>query len=230
MGGRALSLKRKPVIFCDFDGTITMSDNIVAIMKHFSPPGYEPIMQDILDRRITLLEGVSALFALIPSSRKDEVIDFVLGQAGIREGFDTFLQYIRSQDIEFFVTSGGMDFFIQPLLAPFDIPADHIYCNSADFTKEAIEIVWPHTCQPPCVNGCGMCKTTVMRRYPQEHYTRILIGDSLTDFEGAKIADLVYSRSILTTKCQELGVPHVPFETFHEIVNDLTTKLEQGVL
>ncbi|GIP25684.1 2-hydroxy-3-keto-5-methylthiopentenyl-1-phosphate phosphatase [Paenibacillus sp. J23TS9] len=221
---------KKPVIFCDFDGTITLSDNIVAIMKHFKPEGYEPMMKRTVDQEITLREGVGNMFALLPSSRKDEIVDFVLSRAGIREGFREFLDYVKQENIEFYVTSGGMDFFIDPLLAPFDIPVSHIYCNSADFNGENIEILWPHPCQNPCDNGCGMCKTTVMRRFPEDQYERILIGDSLTDFEGAKIADMVYSRSILTDKCAELGVKHVPFQNFFDIMGDMKQKQQQGVL
>ena len=220
-------MSKKTVIFCDFDGTITLSDNIVAIMKHFQPAGYEPIMKDIVDQKISLQQGVSALFGLIPSKQKNEVIEFVLGQAGIRDGFAEFLSYVRNEGIEFYVTSGGMDFFIDPLLAPFGIPKDHVYCNRADFTGDHIQILWPHPCKAPCTNDCGMCKATIMRNFDPNSYERILIGDSLTDFQGAKIADLVYSRSILTKKCEELQVPHVPFTTFFDILENLQSKRAQ---
>ncbi|MNJ65069.1 2-hydroxy-3-keto-5-methylthiopentenyl-1-phosphate phosphatase [compost metagenome] len=59
-----------------------------------------------------------------------------------------------------------------------------------------------------------------MRQFPTNRYERILIGDSLTDFEGAKLADRVYSRARLTEKCKELGVNHTPFETFYDIRDD----------
>lgn len=75
-----------------------------------------------------------------------------------------------------------------------------------------------------------MCKVTVMDRFPSDQYYRILIGDSLTDFEGAKQADLVYSRSSLTKQCEQLGVFHVPFETFTDIQSDMQDKQKQGVL
>ncbi|WP_433946487.1 2-hydroxy-3-keto-5-methylthiopentenyl-1-phosphate phosphatase [Paenibacillus sp. SN-8-1] len=210
----------EPIVFCDFDGTITVSDNIVAIMKHFKPAGYEPIMEQILAGKISIHEGVGAMFALMPSDRREEILEFVLGQAGIREGFGDFLGYLRSKDIPFYVTSGGIDFFVKPLLAPFDIPDDHIYCNGSDFSGDNIKITWPHLCDEHCSNDCGMCKTTVMRRFPADRYERILIGDSLTDFEAAKLADRIYSRSHLTEKCVELGVPHTPFETFVDITED----------
>ncbi len=211
---------RQPVIFCDFDGTITNSDNIVAIMKHFAPAGYETILNEVFHQQRSIRDGVTAMFGLMPSSQKQDIIDFVMQHAGIRAGFAQFLAFVREQQIPYYVTSGGIDFFLKPLLEPFGIPDDHIFCNSADFSGEYIEILWPHPCDEHCSNDCGMCKTTVMREFPPEQYERILIGDSVTDFEGAKIADLVYSRSTLTEKCRELGVPHVPFETFHDIIAD----------
>lgn len=216
-----MNITKQPVIFCDFDGTITNSDNIVLIMKYFKPEGVEQIMQKILSEEISIRQGVSAMFSLIPSSERDELTQFVLGQAGIREGFEEFLDYVRECNIPFYVTSGGIDFFLEPLLTPFNIPPAHIYCNGADFSEDHITITWPHPCDDQCSNDCGMCKATVIRRFPEDHYERILIGDSITDFEGAKLVDRVYSRASLTKKCQELGVPHTTFETFFDIKEDL---------
>lgn len=222
-----VAFPRKPVLFCDFDGTITLSDNIVAVMKHFNPPGWEPIVNDIVGGRKSLQVGVGEMFALFPSSKKDEVTRYILESAGIRAGFPELLQWCKDHDVPFYVTSGGIDFFVEPLLAPFGIPANHIYCNGSDFSGENIKITWPHECDDECSNGeCGMCKTTVIRRFPKDEYFRILIGDSITDFEGAKIVDLVFSRSHLTDRCRELGYPHIPFETFHDIIRHL----EQGGL
>jgi len=229
-GAGAVNFPRPPVLFCDFDGTITLSDNIVAIMQHFEPPGVQDIVDDIVAQRKSLRQGVGEMFALLPSSLKDEIRDFVLRTAGIRPGFPELLDWCRRHDVPFYVTSGGIDFFLLPILAPFGIPADHIFCNGSDFSGETIRITWPHPCDDECDKDCGMCKTTIMRRFPREQYFRILIGDSLTDFEGAKIADLVFSRSHLTEKCKELDVPHIPFETFFDVIRHLEQGMKQGGL
>lgn len=220
-----MSVSKQPIIFCDFDGTITNSDNIVAIMKHFSPPGYEKIMNEVVAGQRSIRDGVGKMFALLHSSQKQEIVDYVMSTAGIREGFSDFLALVHRHQVPFYVTSGGIDFFLKPLLAPFEIAKDHIFCNGSDFSGEYIEIVWTHPCDDHCQNDCGMCKTTVMRQFSPDQYERILIGDSLTDFEGAKIADLVYSRSVLTDKCVELGVDHVPFHTFHDIISDFGQRI-----
>ncbi|QAY66118.1 2-hydroxy-3-keto-5-methylthiopentenyl-1-phosphate phosphatase [Paenibacillus protaetiae] len=216
-----LAAGKKRIIFCDFDGTITVNDNIVAIIQHFNPPGWEAIAQQVLDQQISIQEGVGRMFRLLPASLQAEVVDFGISNVRIRDGFEELLAYCKEQDIEFYVTSGGIDFFVYPVLERFGIDTSHIYCNGSDFTGEFIEITWPHPCDEHCTNHCGMCKTTIMRRFPADRYERIIIGDSVTDFEGAKLADVVYSRSHLTAKCSELGIAHTEFETFHDIIADL---------
>lgn len=216
-----MTTAKKRIIFCDFDGTITVNDNIVAIIKHFNPPGWEEIATSVLSQQISIRDGVGQMFRLLPTSKQKEVVEYGINNVQIRDGFAELLQYCKDEQIEFYVTSGGIDFFVFPVLARFGIPEDHIYCNGSDFSGEQIEITWPHPCDGQCTNDCGMCKTTIMRRFPASEYERIIIGDSVTDFEGAKLADTVFSRHYLTEKCKELGLPHTEFTTFHDIVHEL---------
>ena len=87
----------QPVIFCDFDGTITTKDNIMAIMKKFAPPEWEPIKDQILGQEISIQQGVTQLFNLLSTDQKDEITQFVLDQAQIREGFEDFVAYTKAQ-------------------------------------------------------------------------------------------------------------------------------------
>lgn len=215
---------KKKIVFCDFDGTITVNDNIIAIIKHFNPEGWEELVKQTISTEISIKEGVGSLFRLLPASMKDEVIRFSISNAKIREGFAQFVDFCKQEGIELYITSGGIDFFVYPILAEFKIDPDHIYCNGSNFSGERIEILWPHYCDEHCQNDCGMCKPTVMRKFPTEQYERIIIGDSVTDFEGAKLADRVYSRSHLTEKCHELGIPYTAFETFYDIIEAMKQK------
>jgi Haloacid Dehalogenase superfamily, subfamily IB, phosphoserine phosphatase-like/2,3-diketo-5-methylthio-1-phosphopentane phosphatase len=216
---------KERIIFCDFDGTITMNDNIVAVIRHFDPPGWKEIVDDVIAERKSVRRGVGELFRLLPTSRKDEIIDFAVNNVVIRDGFAELIRFCRYEGIEFYVTSGGIDFFVYPILAKYDVPRDRIFCNGSDFSGERVEITWPHPCEPPCANDCGMCKTTIMRRFQPERYERIVIGDSVTDFEAAKMADAVFARSHLTEKCKALGVPHTPYETFHDVIDALEERM-----
>lgn len=211
-------MSRKLVLFCDFDGTITEKDNIVAIVRKFAPPEWEALTEQILSQKISVQEGVGKLFQLIPSSLRQEIIDYIVNEAQIRPGFAEFVSFCRQEGIELLITSGGIDFFVEPILAPFDLSGVPTYCNSSDFSGERITITWPHSCDEHCTNGCGMCKTTIIRKYDPASYYRVVIGDSITDLAGAKIADFVIARSFLAQKSEELHLPHQTFATFHDVI------------
>ncbi|MGZ4135040.1 MAG: 2-hydroxy-3-keto-5-methylthiopentenyl-1-phosphate phosphatase [Tumebacillaceae bacterium] len=209
-------MSKRIAIFCDFDGTITERDMIITIMEKFGAPGWEKIKDQILGQDITIQSGVGQLFAGVPTSNRDAVAAYAQEVAVIRAGFAEFLTFCREQGIDFWVTSGGIDFFVLPLLEPFAIE-NPIYCNGSDFGGEMIEILWPHACDEHCDNGCGMCKPSVLRKFPEDLY-KVVIGDSITDLQAAKQADFVLARSFLLQKCEELGLPHAPFATFHDCI------------
>jgi 2-hydroxy-3-keto-5-methylthiopentenyl-1-phosphate phosphatase len=216
---------KKPVIFCDFDGTITNNDNIIAIMKKFDPPGWQPIKDDILDQKISIREGVSKMFGLLPVSSKKDIIDYVLEQAVIRDGFEEFVSYTRKHDIPLYIVSGGIDFFVHPLLEPFG-PFAGVYCNEADFSGDTIRIHFPHGCDDQCASqGCGCCKPSIIRELLDEGTSSIVIGDSITDLEASKQADLVIARDFLIQKCEELGIPYEPFENFQDVTGIIDSRL-----
>ena len=218
-------MSRKLVLFCDFDGTITEKDNIVSIVRKFAQPEHEALreslIEQILTQKITIQSGVGQLFQLIPSSKRQEIVTYILGEAKIRPGFAEFVRFCREEGIEWLITSGGIDFFLEPLLAPFDLAGVPLFCNGSDFSGERIRITWPHHCDDQCHNGCGMCKTTIIRRYDPAEYYRVIIGDSITDLAGAKICDYVIARSLLAEKAAELRLKHRTFATFHDVIDIL---------
>jgi 2-hydroxy-3-keto-5-methylthiopentenyl-1-phosphate phosphatase len=220
---------KKPVIFCDFDGTITENDNIIAIMKHFDPPGWKQIVDDCFAGQLTLQDAVGSMFALLPSADKDEIVKFVLEHIRIRAGFPDLLAYSKKHRIDFLVASGGIDFFVYPTLEPFEIETSRIFCNGSDFSGVTIRILWPHACGDACEHkGCGMCKPTIIDSYPSDTYERIMIGDSVSDFPAAKVADTIFARSHLAERCEELGLPFYRYETFHEVVTQLDAHLTRS--
>lgn len=81
----------KPVIYCDFDGTITESDNIIAIMKRFSPPNWEKIKDQILSREISISEGVGKLFSGLPSEKEMKLQSLQLKMPKYEKGFQNLL-------------------------------------------------------------------------------------------------------------------------------------------
>lgn len=213
----------KPVIFCDFDGTVTEKDNILSIMNKFAAPGWDELKDAVLDRRVSIREGVGKMFSLLPVSLKDEIIEYAVENARIRPGFQEFLDFAYEEGIPVYIVSGGIDFFIEPIIESFG-PITGIFCNGSDFSQDTIKVEWPNSCDGQCSNDCGCCKPSIMRKLDQSGTYRIVIGDSVTDLEAAKQADYVFARDYLKIKCEEWRIPHTPFETFYDCIEALKTK------
>ncbi|APH05559.1 2-hydroxy-3-keto-5-methylthiopentenyl-1-phosphate phosphatase [Bacillus weihaiensis] len=208
------------VIICDFDGTITETDNIIAIMKKFAPPEWNELKNGVLSQEISISEGVGKMFQLLPASLKQEIIDYILEYAEIRKGFKEFVAYTKEKKIPLYIVSGGIDFFVYPLLDGL-VDSDQIYCNRANFEGEKIKIEWPHTCDDTCSNECGCCKPSLIRQLTTSKQEKIVIGDSITDLQAAKLADYVIARDLLLEKSKELDLPYRPFTTFFDVMNIL---------
>jgi 2-hydroxy-3-keto-5-methylthiopentenyl-1-phosphate phosphatase len=216
----------RPVIYCDFDVTITESDNIISIMKKFAPPIWEQIKDQILSQEISISEGVGKLFAELPSNQRDEITKFAIENAKIREGFSEFVEFARTEDIPLYIVSGGIDFFVYPILEKFG-PFEGIYCNQSDFSGENIKILWPYTCDSYCQNECGCCKPSIIRKINKdEECFTIVIGDSVTDLEAAKQADFILARDLLEEKCSEWGLDYKGFTTFYDCIDEIKNRIE----
>jgi 2-hydroxy-3-keto-5-methylthiopentenyl-1-phosphate phosphatase len=218
--GRNKKMTKQPIIFCDFDGTITESDNIISIMKHFAPPEWEIIKDGVLGQTISVKQGVGKMFSLLPSTLKEDIVQYVKKTGKLRAGFSEFVPFTIEQNIPLYIVSGGIDFFVYPMLENY-VDKKQIYCNASDFSTDTIHILWPHSCDEHCSNDCGCCKPSILRQFDSDKYEKIVIGDSITDLQAAKAADYVYARDFLIEKCEELNIPYTPFETFTEIMHDL---------
>ncbi|WP_078409211.1 2-hydroxy-3-keto-5-methylthiopentenyl-1-phosphate phosphatase [Priestia abyssalis] len=211
---------KKPVIFCDFDGTITHSDNIIALMKEFAPPEWEAIKDDVLAQNISIKEGVGKMFSLLPVTLKQQLIEFLLEKAKIREGFAEFVSFTKEEGFPLYIVSGGIDFFVHPMLDGL-VEKENIYCNGSDFSGDTITITWPHSCDDKCSNDCGCCKPSLIRKLEREEDFKIVVGDSITDLQAAKMADAVIARDFLSEKCEELQIPYFPFTTFYDVIDHI---------
>ncbi len=210
-------MNRQVVIFCDFDGTAAEQEVIVSLFKAFGPPGWEVVRDAIIAGTMSVREGVGRLFAQIPSCRVPEMVAYARRIATLRSGFREFLEYCRVHGHRFLLTSGGIDFFIHPILEGI-LPRDQIYCNGSDCSGPTVRILWSHGCDEHCRADCGMCKPSIMRRFPPEQYRRVVVGDGVTDLPAAKLADLVVARDLLAVKCREAGIPYELFETFYDVM------------
>lgn len=210
-------MSRQVVIFCDFDGTVAEQEVIVSLFEAFAPPEWEAVRDAVIGGTMSVRAGVGHLFAQIPSRRVPEMVAYARRIAAFRPGFREFLEYCRAHGHQFLLTSGGIDFFIYPLLDGL-LPRDQIYCNGSDVSGPTVRILWPYACDDQCQADCGMCKPSIMRRFPPDRYLRVVVGDGVTDLEAARLADRVMARDLLALRCEQAGIVYEPFETFYDVM------------
>ncbi|WP_040288460.1 MtnX-like HAD-IB family phosphatase [Alicyclobacillus hesperidum] len=205
-------------LICDFDGTISERDMITTIMERFAPEESKPIIEAVKQGRRTVKDGVEAMFQLIPSDQYDEVARFAQDHTRVRHGFPQFIHTCAQLGWKLSVVSGGFDFFVLPVIHKFSTGAVDIYCNHLDTSGHRLHVQWSHPCDPACEGGCGLCKPSVIRELVQPGDSVIVIGDGVTDFKAAQMADFVFARAQLLALVEERGIPHLPFTTFDDIV------------
>ena len=214
--------KGDAVVFCDFDGTITTKGMIDEIGEVFIGQRWLDLKRRMLDRKLTLLEGVPMAFESIPSSQKDAIVNHVRKTAVIRDGFGQLLDFCDENALPFVVVSGGLDFFVETVLAQYYSRLARVYTIGTDFSSKNLWLTHTYVC-----DTCGLCKAKVMDEYPGKAH--ILIGDGLTDLHGAHQADLVFARAGLAEYLSKEGCEFKPYDTFFEVIDGIKEFMESDV-
>lgn len=199
----------KRIVFCDFDGTITVAETFVAMADRFTPEVAARLRPQIYSQQITLREGVRQTIESIPSAKYPEIIEFIRSQP-IREGFGEFLDFLQTENIPIVVISGGLQIMVETALTPYRDRITAIHAIELDTTGEYL--------QPSSRYASGteyVAKAKIMADYGADE--TIAIGDGITDWQIAEAADLVFALPPLTKYLDERSKPYLSWTDFHDI-------------
>lgn len=212
-------------VLLDFDGTLTQQDMGELLLDTFASREWRKEAEAWRSDAITFKELNEREFSHLPSGKQREMVQFALERATLRPGALALVRFCELKGIPLEIVSGGLDFYIHPLLRKFGI--EHIPLSSfkaADFSQG--ERVVPT--YPPGVVVCdisGVCKCSRVWRYQEKGYRVVYLGDGNSDRCVAGKADVVYARRLLARYCQEQGIVYTPFETMDEVVAGLKSLL-----
>jgi len=102
------------IILCDFDGTITLEDTCVKILRQFVEENWEQYDTLLENGQISLHDCMQVQFGMIKAA-KSSIVES-LGHIPLREGFGEFVQFCNSQRIPLIIVSAGLDFVIEAVL------------------------------------------------------------------------------------------------------------------
>ncbi|HLO86930.1 MAG TPA: HAD-IB family phosphatase [Nostocaceae cyanobacterium] len=205
----------KRVVFCDFDGTITVEETFVAVLKKFAPEVAANLLPQMYSRQVTLREGVRTILESIPATSYPEILEFTRSQP-IRPGFGQLLDFLDVQQVPLVVVSGGLRGMVEVVLGELVERVQAIHAVDVDTSGNSLQVISKYEAGTELV-----AKVQVMAEYPADE--QIAIGDSLTDLNMALHASLVFARYPLTKYLDEQQKSYIPWDDFEEIYHYLAS-------
>jgi 2,3-diketo-5-methylthio-1-phosphopentane phosphatase len=208
-----------PIVFTDFDGTITQLDVTDEILAQLAHPSWQEIEQAWTRGLIGSRECLERQIALVDASAEE--LHALIDAVPIDPAFSAFYRFTRKRSIPLYVLSEGFDYVIARILkrAGMNGPVRNgIHTFSSALRLEGRRLIpsFPHSAQP-CEHGCATCKAALIRRFGKGKYPVIFVGDGLSDRFAVDEADVVFAKRQLLAYCQEHGKPCHPFDTFAEV-------------
>jgi 2,3-diketo-5-methylthio-1-phosphopentane phosphatase len=209
-------------VFVDFDGTITTKD----VGEHmFLEFGDAEKAKEIIDRwikkEITSTESWLMLCETIKNFNKED-FDKFLSEMKIDPTFFGFENYCRENNIEMYVLSDGLDYYINKVLANNKLHYLKLYSNKLNFNQENKLVPFFPNTDEEC-KSCANCKRNhIINNSSDDDYT-IYIGDGYSDTCPAQFTDFVFAKNSLLKYCEKERISYFPFNNF----NDVTIRMEE---
>ncbi|MGZ4808962.1 MAG: HAD-IB family phosphatase [Thermoanaerobaculia bacterium] len=198
----------------DFDGTIAPADTVDSLLERFADPEWRTIEEQWVRGEINSQQCMAAQIALVRG--EGVVLEEFLHSVEIDPAFFDFVHYAR-QFADLAVVSDGLDDPIHHALRQLDVPIP-VYANRLGFRPGGLGISFPYR-DPACAVGSGVCKCAIARSVDAGRgLSTILIGDGRSDLCLARSADLVFAKGSLRRYCEAENIPHLPFETFGDVL------------
>ena len=216
--------KRSAIVFCDFDGTITSCETFVGVLKEFSPTLANELIPKILSKEVTLRQGVRQIVQAIPSSvYPQELLRFVQDKP-IRPGLSTLIDYLDSRQIPFVVVSGGLRCLVEAVLKRENLydRCAKIFAIDVDQSNETLKVVSDWESGNELV-----AKVEIIKQECSNQEKIIMIGDSITDLNASKYADIVFARDALCNYLKEENISFLEWTDFEDIKTKLQSMEDQ---
>jgi len=217
------SLLKKPVIFFDFDNTITTFDILDDMLARFSRDDKWMALEDRWNNgEIGSRECLKGQVEGIAITKK--ALDKYLSGIELDPFFAKLVKFLGSKGIRIFILSDNFEYTLKKILENNGIEKMSIYANSLKIEGDRL---WPGF---PLTNAscgdCAHCKKTSMLSNAAVDSTSVYIGDGRSDICAAEAADMVFAKGYLKDYLKKKRLPHLPFEDLEDVYDYFRGSIE----
>jgi 2-hydroxy-3-keto-5-methylthiopentenyl-1-phosphate phosphatase len=192
------------------------------ILDKFTTRPWRPILKEYQQGKISVGVFNSAVFALVKAD-KQTLIDFVNQTARVRPGLKELLTYCHNQNIEFIITSNGLDFYIEFILENLGIKSVKVNAARSHFHPDGMKVKY---IGPDGNELLEKYKETYTKLFISQGYGVIYIGNGASDFPAAKLCHCVFACEDLITACKANNLPCIPFNDLNDVLEKLKNPVE----
>jgi len=196
-------------ISCDFDGTITLTDTVNALLQEFAEPEWLAIEEDWCAGKFGSRECLARQTKLLRIA--PDALDAYLDDVAFDPGVKAFFDDCFANQIPVTVVSDGYDWAIRRVLSRIGVRGVPIVANRlVHVGADRWTVMFPHMTQA-C--GSGVCKCAAANSKAM----MVHIGDGRSDVCVSDLADLVFAKGHLLQSRRERGLESIGFERFSDL-------------
>ncbi len=206
--------KIKTIVYCDFDGTITLQDVGFTLLEKFAHPSWLESEKKWQNGEIGSKQNLITIYGLVEATEK-QLEDFI-SKIELDPYFEDLIKYCDDKDYELVILSDGLDYYIKPLLERISYQGE-VYSNRSTFNqKDGFNLTFPYH-NLECAQ-CGNCKRNHILKKIDEGYRTIYVGDGYSDRCPAEIVDYLWAKSHLLEHCKKNNISYYEFQHLGQVI------------
>jgi 2,3-diketo-5-methylthio-1-phosphopentane phosphatase len=209
----------KTLVFCDFDGTVSVQDIGHEVIKHFMNGNWQEIDEEYASGKIGSKFAYERIASLLKVTAR-EMAEYALSLETMDPYFHEFYEFCKERQIDLKILSDGLDFYIDLILKRHGLDEIEFFSNLIRFHDDSSVFIDFPRFNKQCAK-CGTCKKAVLEQC-RTHYNNIIyVGDGYSDVCPSQFADLVFGKKFLYEKCRHQKRACIHYRNFGDIKETL---------
>ena len=211
----------KPLIQCDFDGTITEEDISFILLDTFASGDWRSLLTDYRQGKISVGRFNTEAFAMIKADRQS-LLEGIKGRVKIRAGFHELLAYCRVKGLRLVIVSNGLDFYIEAILRDIGVENIEAFAAQTRFRPEGLQVQYIGPDGNPLNNDF---KEAYVSFFLGSGYRIIYVGNGDSDISPARQCHHIFATGELLAYCRKMNLDCSAFADLNDIVRGLESLL-----